>query len=248
VRTAGTRRLHVEVDGQDVTGMVNVPVTGGWQNWADVKVSGVPLTAGVHQLRMVVHTYGVNVNYIDVTRRANQLPVAVADTIDGVYTAKAGDRVTLTGSSSYDPDNHPSGGIQSYSWIQTAGPSVALTDPDTMHPELTPSEAGVYTFKLTVNDGADDSTNTSSPNNTVTITVEADTAPPALEVTGAVIKGMASDDSGTVSLSVDGQAVSVAPDGTWQKEVVLTGPQTTVQIQAIDANGNVTLRTVQVNR
>ncbi|MHC4917379.1 MAG: PKD domain-containing protein, partial [Planctomycetota bacterium] len=49
----------------------------------------------------------------------NELPVAVADSADGVYVVDAGTLVTLTGSSSYDPDNYPAGGIQSWSWAQT---------------------------------------------------------------------------------------------------------------------------------
>jgi hypothetical protein len=69
-----------------------------------------------------------------------------------------------------------------------------------------------------------------------------------LEVNSAVIKGVVSDDSGTVSLSIDGEAVSVAPDGTWQKEVALTGARTTVAVEATDANGNVTFCTLEVNR
>ena len=103
---------------------------------------------------------------------ANQLPVAVADVSAPGYTVSVGTEVTLTGSASYDPDNSPSGGIQSYGWQQTLGPSVALDLTDDIHPVFTPSETGVYTFKLTVNDGAADSTDASSPNNTVTVTVE----------------------------------------------------------------------------
>jgi hypothetical protein len=102
----------------------------------------------------------------------NQLPVAIAETLDGVYTAEVGEAVTLSGSSSYDPDNSPSGGIQSYAWTQVSGPSVALSDPGDIHPEFTPDQAGSYTFKLAVYDGADWSTDASSPANTVTVTVQ----------------------------------------------------------------------------
>jgi hypothetical protein len=101
--------------------------------------------------------------------RVNELPVAVADVSTPGHTVTVGTPVTLTGSSSYDPDNYPGGGIQSYSWAQEAGPAVTLDA--VMEPQFTPALAGVYTFKLTVNDGADDSTDGSSPDNRVTVTV-----------------------------------------------------------------------------
>jgi beta-glucanase (GH16 family) len=66
VKTAGVRTLefvvaseglggvmHVELDGQDATGPIQIPDTGGWQSWKSVSKAGVQLPAGRHELRVV---------------------------------------------------------------------------------------------------------------------------------------------------------------------------------------------------
>lgn len=45
--------IRLSVDGEDKTGIVAIPNTGGWQNFTTVGlVGGVPLTQGVHQVRV----------------------------------------------------------------------------------------------------------------------------------------------------------------------------------------------------
>ena len=69
-------------------------------------------------------------------------------------TVNEGVLVTLDGSSSSDPDD----GIASYSWTQTAGPSVALSNTAAVQPTFTSPGVGVggvaLTFTLTVTDGS----------------------------------------------------------------------------------------------
>jgi hypothetical protein len=59
------KKVHVEVDGRDVTGAVDVPRTGGWQAWRTVTVPGVALDAGARVVRVVFDTDGTNLNWID---------------------------------------------------------------------------------------------------------------------------------------------------------------------------------------
>jgi regulation of enolase protein 1 (concanavalin A-like superfamily) len=55
VATSGTGgRFHVEVDGQDVTGSLAVPNTGGYDTFATVTKAGVQLAAGRHVLRVAL--------------------------------------------------------------------------------------------------------------------------------------------------------------------------------------------------
>ncbi len=61
--------FHLEVNGSNVTGSLSVPNTGGWQTWTTVRKSGVTLTAGPQQWRLVLDTNGAssavgNFNYI----------------------------------------------------------------------------------------------------------------------------------------------------------------------------------------
>lgn len=79
----------------------------------------------------------------------NMLPTADAGRDQSVVE---GERITLDGSGSYDPDD----GIKSYYWQQTGGAEVVLSNPSAVQPKLTvPTvSAGPITlaFKLTVED------------------------------------------------------------------------------------------------
>jgi hypothetical protein len=88
-------------------------------------------------------TCTVNVTYY------NQPPVANAGQNQ---TVKAGDPVTLDGSSSTDLDD----GIALYLWLQTSGPQVQLSNWNVVRPTFTAPQVGTqgaaFTFQLTVTD------------------------------------------------------------------------------------------------
>jgi hypothetical protein len=79
----------------------------------------------------------------------NQAPIADAGSDQ---TVNEGDTVTLDGSNSSDPD----GAIADYSWTQTTGTSVTLSDATAVQPTFTAPYVGQYgeslTFQLTVID------------------------------------------------------------------------------------------------
>ena len=65
-------RCHLEVNGIDVTGAIPIPDTGGWQSWATVSRSSIPLAAGTQELRLVMDSVGSsgwvgNFNWISAT-------------------------------------------------------------------------------------------------------------------------------------------------------------------------------------
>ncbi|MBC8423106.1 family 16 glycosylhydrolase [bacterium] len=64
--------FHLEFDGQDKTGDVSVPVTGGWQTWTTVSTTAT-LASGTQVMRFVTTLEGFNVNYFEVP----DLPTAV---------------------------------------------------------------------------------------------------------------------------------------------------------------------------
>jgi len=57
--------------------------------------------------------------------------------------------VTLDGTGSSDPDEDP----LAFAWSQVSGPIVSLDHADRATPTFTPTEKGVYTFRLSVTDG-----------------------------------------------------------------------------------------------
>ncbi len=59
------KTLHVEIDGVNVTGPVQVPDTDGWQKWETITVSDVNLTAGEHVMRIVFGSNYMNLNYVE---------------------------------------------------------------------------------------------------------------------------------------------------------------------------------------
>jgi beta-glucanase (GH16 family) len=60
--------LHLEFDGEDGTGPISFPGTGGWQNWTTVRVEDVPLGVGVRTMRIAMDAGEFNVNRISVVR------------------------------------------------------------------------------------------------------------------------------------------------------------------------------------
>ena len=60
-------RIHVEIDGVDVTGEIVIPATGAWDtdNWVTVYIDPVTLQEGESVLRVVVDAQYLDLNYID---------------------------------------------------------------------------------------------------------------------------------------------------------------------------------------
>ena len=61
--TGGT--MHVRFNGQDKTGTVSVPSTGGWQTWTTVRKT-VTLAAGTQTMQVVFDSGNVNLNLMNV--------------------------------------------------------------------------------------------------------------------------------------------------------------------------------------
>lgn len=62
-----SKKLHIEVDGMDVSGQIDVPNTGGWQVWETVTVPDITLNAGEQELRIICDEGYFNVNYFTIS-------------------------------------------------------------------------------------------------------------------------------------------------------------------------------------
>jgi hypothetical protein len=164
----------------------------------------------------------------------NDIPVAHAGTDQSV---DAGAIVQLDGSQSSDAD----GDSISYSWIQTAGSPVTLTNSMIANPQFTaPSDAGQLTFMLTVNEGV----TTSNPdvvNIYVGTVVPTPTPPPSPmnfnsnPSNGSVVLSWQSpsDDGGS---SITDYVVEYRPQGssTWETYDDGTSTSTTVLVDNLE--------------
>jgi hypothetical protein len=71
--------LHLDADGVNATGPIQVPNTGGWESWSTVIVRQVPLRAGTRSLRLVFDNNGstsgvANVNRLELRRSTGASP------------------------------------------------------------------------------------------------------------------------------------------------------------------------------
>lgn len=72
-----TRKLHLEVDGINVTGVVNIPNTGGFQAWQTVAIPNIPLTQGTHVITLYFDENDTNINKMEfVLSGSTSAPIA----------------------------------------------------------------------------------------------------------------------------------------------------------------------------
>ena len=70
LRTATTmaaRSLHIEMDGINITGVIAIPNSDGWQTWQTVSVPNISLSAGQKIMRVVMETADINLNFINIS-------------------------------------------------------------------------------------------------------------------------------------------------------------------------------------
>ncbi|MFC2084115.1 family 16 glycosylhydrolase [Bacteroidota bacterium] len=56
----------IEIDGQNVTGLVYIPESGDYQNWRTIETSGIYLNNGDHMMKFDCETGGFNINYFQI--------------------------------------------------------------------------------------------------------------------------------------------------------------------------------------
>jgi endoglucanase len=61
--SSGGSKIHVEVNGVDATGTVQLPVTGGWQSWTTSHLEDIILPEGTVQLKICFESGGSNLNW-----------------------------------------------------------------------------------------------------------------------------------------------------------------------------------------
>lgn len=83
---SGAGRLHIEVDGINVTGTIAVPNTGSWQSYTTVTVPGIAISPGNHSLRVVFDAAGLNLNYVEAVEETSTPSGCTQSGPNGDYT------------------------------------------------------------------------------------------------------------------------------------------------------------------
>jgi hypothetical protein len=78
VKYAGTSDgiIKVLVDGDDMTGHITLPASGGYQNWSSINIEDVILEQGSNVIQFYIVKGAANLNYLDVikTKNVEELP------------------------------------------------------------------------------------------------------------------------------------------------------------------------------
>jgi hypothetical protein len=83
------KKFHVEIDGVDVTGLITVPNTGGWQTWQNVVVPNISMTKGAKLMKIVMDNDLFNLNYIDISLIKSPQPyTGTAVAVPGIIQAE----------------------------------------------------------------------------------------------------------------------------------------------------------------
>jgi hypothetical protein len=141
--------LSTQVQALPTQGTLNLNANGAFTYTPPAGFSGsASFTYRANDGQLADNLSNVATVTINVTR-TNAVPSANAGA-DRVV--RAGSVVTLDGSASSDADNGPS--PLAFAWTQSAGPAqVALAAANTARPSFSANVGGLYSFRLTVNDG-----------------------------------------------------------------------------------------------
>lgn len=147
---SGGGPFHLELDGVVVSGDIPVPSTSStvWSIWATKTITNIPLTPGIHVLRLSFSNGEFNLGKLTFTRTGNlaySYPVAVTAGRTKVLFPQ--NSATIDGSGSYDSE----GNALNFEWTQNYGPStVQFSDALVPNPVISGLVEGIYSFSLTV--------------------------------------------------------------------------------------------------
>ncbi|MHA7056259.1 cellulase family glycosylhydrolase [Aquimarina sp. M1] len=96
------RQIHLEIDNQDISGAINIPNTGGWQNWQTVSAS-ISLNKGIQVIRLFMDSNDLNINHLIFSEQVgtpNQAPICVLTSPSNDQEFMEGTSVTINADAS----------------------------------------------------------------------------------------------------------------------------------------------------
>ena len=98
-------KLHLELNGLDITPITSVAASGGWSTWKTLTVNNVILQKGSHQIKLYVDKAGFNINWLKFSD-----PKDLADHQPEILNTKTDDQgtaINLISNLSYDINSLP---------------------------------------------------------------------------------------------------------------------------------------------
>ncbi len=86
-KTSG--KVHLDVDGVNVTGSMSISGTGGSQTWKTFSKTGIKLSAGQHVLELAVDSSGMNFNWLKLTNTSVTKPTTQTTNLSSLNWASA---------------------------------------------------------------------------------------------------------------------------------------------------------------
>ncbi|MCG8568758.1 MAG: Ig-like domain-containing protein, partial [Spirochaetes bacterium] len=204
-------KLIVYINENDITGQVNINLTGDWQNWTTQTITDVELTAGSHTLKLLFVEGSFNINYIDFQSSViNQPPQITITHPTDHSTYTSGDNLTIHADAS-DSDGYISQ-VEFFSNNISLG--IDATSPYSI--SWNNLEAGTYTITAV----ATDNENLTATSSEINITVE--NQPSGFEYSGVLPNGLIDGQqvSYTTTASFDGTNVTITFESTTSLNMV----------------------------
>lgn len=236
--------LRVDFNGDNKTGSLTFPSTGGWQTWTTVNSPAFALSAGEQFMRITFETGGFNLNWVAlVPTTANQPPtVSLAQPAGG--TNFDSPQTLLLQATANDPD----GSIARVDFFDNA----TWVGGDTAQPfAVTYGPLGVGTYAITARATDDVGATTGSDVITFTVAANPDTSEPTvpgepyagLNASGQLLIGWttSTDDRQVVfyEFERDGEVIALRADAdSLIDPAALPNPPDGYRVRAVDASGN----------
>lgn len=146
--SAGGGAMHVEMDGVDRTGVINLNKTGSWGLYKDTTVAYLPLKAGVQVMRIAIDRAGMNLSSYRFALTNRKMAPSVDAGADQVVLLP-GESVVLNGTA----QAYTGSTVVKYEWKQLdSNAPVLFSRNDAAATVVSGLRAGTYQFQLTATD------------------------------------------------------------------------------------------------
>lgn len=119
------KTIHIELNGVNISGTINLPNTGGWQTWQTVSVTTPALTTGQKILKIAMDSYDFNINYLVFS--LGSTPVAPVVTSATAASGTVGTAFSYNITASNSPTSYNAAGLPAGLNVNTSTGAISGT-------------------------------------------------------------------------------------------------------------------------